>query len=293
MPHYQTQDLAVPGGSLRFAQWGRRGPVVLASHGLTANHTCWHALADQLGDELRLVAPDHRGRGGSANIRGPFGMDCHARDLVAILDALELPQADLVVGHSMGGFVAAVACAEYPQRFRQALFVDGGFPLIDELPAGMSVEQLTQAIIGQSMQRLDMRFASRLAYQEFWKQHPAFAEAWSDYVAEYVDYDLVGAEPELHSGVCKQSILEDVASELVSDIIPQALGKLQQPVRFLQAPRGLTNAEPLYTAERIAAWGSTLPHFSHAVVADVNHFTITLSRAGAAALAAEVRGLLA
>ncbi len=292
MPHYQAQDLAVPGGSLRFAQWGQRGPVVLASHGLTANHTCWHALADQLGDDFRLIAPDHRGRGGSAGISGPFGMEAHASDLIAILDFLQLPQADLVVGHSMGGFVAAVACAGYPQRFRQALFVDGGFPLIDELPAGMSVEQLTQAIIGQSMQRLDMRFASRLEYHAFWQQHPAFVDAWSDYVREYVDYDLVGEAPGLQSGVSKASILDDVASELVSDVIPEALGSLQQPVRFVQAPRGLTNGDPLYTPERIADGGRRLPHFSHAVAANVNHFTIVLSRAGAEQLAAEVRGLL-
>ncbi len=105
---YRTFDLPVTGGTLHTAVWGTQGPVVLCSHGLTANHTEFQALADQLGDEFRVIAPDHRGRGRSCDITGPWGMAAHATDLVALLDHLGIRKVDLLLGHSMGGFVAAI-----------------------------------------------------------------------------------------------------------------------------------------------------------------------------------------
>jgi lipase len=292
MPHYQTRQLPVEGGSLHVGCWGLRGPVVVASHGLTATHVCWQALADQLGDEVRLLAPDHRGRGGSNAIRGPWGMPAHAADLVALLDAFGLPRADLLVGHSMGAFVAVVAAARYPQRFLRLLLIDGGLPSIDKLPSGMSTEQLVAAVVGPSLARLDMRFGSVEAYRDFWRQHPAFADAWSPYIERYADYDLVGTAPELRSGVSKDAILRDVETQLMSDLVPQALQRLSQPVRFLKAPRGILNGEPLYSDAAIAQAAQTIRNLSHATIPDVNHFTISISATGARALAAEVRALL-
>ncbi|MGK3816897.1 alpha/beta fold hydrolase, partial [Enterococcus faecium] len=57
--------------------------------------------------DVRLLAPDLRGRGRSADLSGPFGMSAHSDDLAAILDAAGVDRA-LIVGHSMGAFVSAV-----------------------------------------------------------------------------------------------------------------------------------------------------------------------------------------
>ncbi len=292
MPHYQTRRLPVEGGTLHVGCWGTSGPVVVASHGLTATHVCWQALADQLGDNVRLLAPDHRGRGGSNAIDGPWGMPAHAADLVAMLDAFALPRADLLVGHSMGAFVGVVAGAEYPARFARLLLIDGGLPSIDKLPSGVTTEQLVAAVVGPSLARLDMRFASVESYHDFWRQHPAFADAWSPYVERYADYDLVGTAPELRSGVSKDAILRDVETQLMSDLVPKALQRLTQPVRFLKAPRGILNGDPLYTDAVIAQAAQHVRNFSHATIADVNHFTIVISETGARTLAAEISAML-
>jgi pimeloyl-ACP methyl ester carboxylesterase len=60
-----------------------------------------------------LVAPDSRGRGASASIIGPFGIDAHA-DLLAVLDRTGATTAT-IVGHSTGGFVAVSCAARYPE----------------------------------------------------------------------------------------------------------------------------------------------------------------------------------
>lgn len=291
MPSYQTLDVPVQGGTLRVGLWGTRGPVVVAAHGITGNHLAFAALADQLGDEWRLLAPDLRGRGGSRDITGPWGMAAHAADLVAALDHLRIEQAPILLGHSMGAFVAVVAAAQYAGRFGALLLVDGGFQAIDK-PANLSVEELAQAVLGPSMRRLDMTFATRAAYLDFWRPHPALAADWSDYVERQFDYDLIGTSPQLVSGVRKEAVVLDVESELLSDLVPRSLDALRLPVRFLRAPHGLMNGPPLYADAALQAAGARLPRFSRADIADVNHYTILLSERGARAVAAEMRTLL-
>ena len=102
-------------------------PTVVAIHGITGNHRCWPYLVETL-PGARVVAPDLRGRGRSAGIAGPFGMARHADDIVAVLDALEVSSA-VIVGHSMGGYVALVTADRHENRVRSLVLVDGGLPL--------------------------------------------------------------------------------------------------------------------------------------------------------------------
>lgn len=95
----QLLDVPVTGGVVLVARWWRGEPAV-AAHGVTANHRRWALLAVHRGWALlagalaaldgrgTLVAPDSRGRGASASIIGPFGIDAHADDLVAALDRI-------------------------------------------------------------------------------------------------------------------------------------------------------------------------------------------------------------
>lgn len=295
---YQSIDVPVTGGTLRVGLWGETGPVIVCAHGITANHREFRALADQLGPGFRIVAPDLRGRGRSNGVLGPFGMAAHAADLVSVLDRLKLAQADLLLGHSMGGFVAAVAAARYPTRFARVLMVDGGLPLMNVgfiawLPfSTYLIEKLTQKIIGPSLTRLDMTFESPEAYRAFWQPHPALANDWSEYVEDYVAYDLTGTAPALRASTNKEALLRDVRTQLVEDLVARSLREIRCPVRFLRAPRGLFNDKALYAEAKLARAAAGIPQFSSATVPDVNHFTILLSERGARAVAAEVRALL-
>jgi lipase len=292
MPSYRTFDVSVAGGTLHVGMWGTNGPFVLGSHGITGNHVSFEALADQLGEGFRLVAPDHRGRGRSRDIQGPWGMRAHAADLVAVLDHLAVDRADVLVGQSMGGFVAAVTTAEHGERIGSVLMVDGGLPLMNEIPQGLTIEQLILAVIGPAMSRLDMTFESREAYREFWRKHPAISGSWSAYVERYLDYDLVGEPPNLRPTASKEAILRDTESQLLDDLVPRSLVAMHGPVRFLRAPRGILDDAPLYTEERLETWGSRIDRFTTTTIPDVNHYTILLSEHGAKAVAGEVRELL-
>lgn len=295
---YRTVDVPVEGGSLRVGIWGAHGPVVLCSHGITATHTEFQHLANQIGHDVRLIAPDHRGRGRSNGITGPWGMAAHAADMAAVLDHLGFDQAHLLLGHSMGGFVAAVTAAQYPARVSQVLMVDGGVPLMDVsfitwLPfSKFFVEKLTRKIIGPSLTRLDMTFQSREAYRTFWRAHPALKNDWSPEVEQYVDYDLEGEPPALRSSVRKEALLCDVRTQMIEGLVPRSLKALRCPVRFLRAEHGIMNDKALYDETKLAREGAKIAAFSYANIQGVNHFTILMSERGARAVAGEIRSLL-
>lgn len=278
-PRYETFDVPVTGGSLRVGRWGE-GPVILAAHGITASHRSWPAVARHL-DGYTLVAPDLRGRGGSAALPGPYGMSAHADDLAAVLDHLGVEKT-VIAGHSMGAFVSTVMAMEHPGRLTGVVLIDGGVAL--SIPEGLSVDQLLQAVIGPAMERLQMTFESREAYRDFWRAHPAFAGegAWSELVEAYVDYDLVGDEGAYRSGVSLDAVRADTESTLVDETARIAFDKLAHPTTLLYAPRGMLDQTPgLYPPEAIAEAAGAKENVTAQLVGDVNHYTITMIDHGA------------
>jgi pimeloyl-ACP methyl ester carboxylesterase len=281
--HPDELDVPVAGGTLRVCRWPGAGPVVLAAHGITANALSYAEVGAALAGRATLIAPDLRGRAGSRDLPGPYGMAAHADDLVAILDHLGITHPVPVVGHSMGGFVAAVAGVRHPDRFSSVLLVDGGVAL--QVPSGADIDAVLEAVIGPAMRRLTMTFANREAYLDFFRAHPALGAAWSPAIEAYLLRDLVGEAPELRSSCVLEAIRADGTDTLVTPETIDSAHRLTQPVRLLFAARGMLD-EPhgLYDERRLAGIG--LPaRVAVQRVDGVNHYTILAGPRGAALLA--------
>jgi pimeloyl-ACP methyl ester carboxylesterase len=254
-------------------------PVVLAAHGITANGLSWGPVADHLGGMVTLLAPDLRGRAGSRDEPGPYGLGRHADDLVAILDERGIDRA-VLAGHSMGAYVAALAAVRHPERVTAVVMVDGG--LAAPLPPGTDVQAVLAAALGPAIQRLDTTFSSREEYREFWRGHPAFGFDWTPALDEYVQHDLIGTGP-YRSSCVAEAIRVDGADMLAGPEVTAAFNRLPVPAVLLWAERGLQNQSPgVYTADRTA--GLPVPAER---VPDTNHYSI-LAGAGAATVAAHL-----
>jgi lipase len=193
----------------------------------------------------------------------------------------------VLVGHSMGGFVAAALARRFPDLVSSLLLVDGGLPF--PLPQGMDADQAIAATLGPALQRLQMTFPSRDAYHRFWQAHPAFREAWSEAVADYVDYDLVGDPPELRSSVSAQAVRQDGRDQFEDPDTADVLGGFSGPARLLVVSRGLLDQPPgLYPAKELVRWRSRVPSLTIDEVPELNHYTIMLHPSGAARVAAAV-----
>jgi pimeloyl-ACP methyl ester carboxylesterase len=286
---YRSLSVAVDGGRLHGGEWNPSGATtVVAVHGITANHRNFALLAAAL-PQHRLLAPDLRGRGASRTLPGPWGIDRHAEDVAALITGSAQGPV-VLVGHSMGGFVAAALARRFPDLVSGLLLVDGGLPL--SLPPGIDVDKVIEQTLGPALTRLQQTFPSREAYRRFWQAHPALREAWSDAIADYVDYDLVGSPPELRSSVSLQAVMEDARDQYQDSDTADVLGGFSGPTRLLAVSRGLLNQKPgIYPTEELARWRSRLPSLIIEEVPQLNHYTIMLDPTGAERVAACVGAL--
>lgn len=264
-------------------------PVVLAVHGITANGLSWLCVAEELfrrrgPGSVRFLAPDLRGRACSRYASGPYGLGTHAGDLLAIADVFGARP--VLVGHSMGAFVTALASSRAPERVAGSVLVDGGFGFPP--PPDLDIDAALTAVIGPAMTRLSMRFASPDAYLDFWRAHPALGPALDGprgpEIRRYVLHDLVETEAgDWVSSCVLDAIRADGADTLAHEEVHTGAAKAVAagvPTEFLWAPRGLQN-EPqgLYDEGRIAALG--LPEEIRVTqIQDVNHYTAVFDPVG-------------
>ncbi len=86
--------------------------VLVLLHGMGANGAVWSCLLPILDSRWsgRVLVPDLRGHGRSVH-QGPYGIDTHAADIAALI-AGEEARSVVLVGHSFGGAVAALAASD-------------------------------------------------------------------------------------------------------------------------------------------------------------------------------------
>ncbi len=294
-----TQEIGVPvaGGELCVGLAGEPpdagAPVVVCVHGITSNHLAFGRVVRHVGHGLTLVAPDLRGRGGSAGLPGPYGMRAHAADLESVLDHLGLDTV-VAVGHSMGAFVVAMLAVVAPERTASVVLVDGGLPI--PAPVDVDPDAVIDTLLGPAVARLNQTFASADDYVAFWRAHPAFAYSgvWNDDVEAWVRSDLDGSPPALRPKVAERAVRTDGAELIVDDEARMAAALVTAPTHLLRAEWGLFHEpNPLIPAEDAAAFAGTHPNVVVEAVPGANHYTILLGDDGARAVGAAISAALA
>jgi pimeloyl-ACP methyl ester carboxylesterase len=110
---------------LNIHQWGAGQKTAILIHGLFADHQSWWRVGPALATRgYRVLAPDLRGHGLSP--RGPYSPHHWAADLVDSLPR----DADLAIGHSLGGLSLVLAAAAL--QVQSAIYVDPAWKLIPE-----------------------------------------------------------------------------------------------------------------------------------------------------------------
>ncbi|HEX5910983.1 MAG TPA: alpha/beta hydrolase [Thermoleophilaceae bacterium] len=108
-------------------------PPVLLLHGYPQHAWCWRHVIPLLAPHHRLIAPDLRGFGWSDCPEGGYDPVTFAADAVALLDALEIEQAD-VVGHDWGGSTAFALALTAPERVRRMVILNTIAPWVRRSP---------------------------------------------------------------------------------------------------------------------------------------------------------------
>ena len=277
-PFHVRLEVPVAGGALRVA---RSGPppseadfVVLAVHGVTASHVAWRAVARAVSVRTGacVLAPDLRGRGGSAELPRPYGFASHVDDLTSVLDHSGVERA-AVVGHSMGAHVVARFASERPDRVVAVVLLDGGLPM----PAAAHVNEDTPSASAALDARMERSCRTADEYLLGWRQHPAFARAWDDDVAAYARYDMAHDGGAVRCVVSEEAVIADTYDLLFDGVTRNAVRAIRRPLRLMCAARGpMDDASVVIPRDHLDAFAADHPHLQIEHVADTNHYTLVI-----------------
>jgi len=125
MTKISKQTIATASGAVRVLAGGEpRAPVAVFLHGGTPGITpycsgahIWCDVLARFGHDRRVIALDLPGSGGTALPSGAPTFEALTRAVLETLDAMAVPQFDLV-GHDLGGFVGLALAIEAPARLR-------------------------------------------------------------------------------------------------------------------------------------------------------------------------------
>lgn len=117
MPHARCGE-----GRVYYEDTGGDGPAVVLAHGYGLDHSMFAGQA-ALAPRWRVIAWDARGHGRTESNEQPFTYWDLARDLLCLMDALNVAQATLG-GVSQGGFISLRAALLAPERVSSLLLFD-------------------------------------------------------------------------------------------------------------------------------------------------------------------------
>jgi 3-oxoadipate enol-lactonase len=100
-------------------------PALVFSNSLGANYSMWDPQAHELGKRLRVLRYDTRGHGQSSSTPGPYLIEQLAKDVLAMVDVLQLDRVHFC-GLSMGGMIGMWLGANAPQRLNKLVLCNTG-----------------------------------------------------------------------------------------------------------------------------------------------------------------------
>jgi pimeloyl-ACP methyl ester carboxylesterase len=144
MPNFHHGDVEIA-----YLDEGEGDPIVLV-HGFASTknvnwvYPTWVSELKKNG--RRVVALDNRGHGDSSKLYEPsqYSIPIMAGDVVALMDHLEIPRAD-VMGYSLGGRMTAWLGLNAPERLRSAILGGIGIAMIEGGGPGENVALALEA----------------------------------------------------------------------------------------------------------------------------------------------------
>ncbi len=163
-----------------------QGSPLLYLHGLGLSNL-WLPFHQALAEHYKVYAPDHPGFGLSSNPDWFDSMEDFIIHYVELLDVLNLSSINLV-GHSLGGWIAAEIASFFPDRINKLVLIAAGglrvagspitdiFALSPELLPMVCFEDPNKAMVIASQR--DMSNIQKLILQDYRERTMAAKLAW-------------------------------------------------------------------------------------------------------------------
>lgn len=261
----KTQRVTVNGISLAYHDWpGEREPL-LCLPSITGHKGTFTAIAEKLSPRYRIISLDLRGRCESDKPAEGYGFAYHARDILALADALQI-DSFVLVGHSFGATTSVYTASVQPSRVKALVLMDGGAdPRAESLSAmHPSIKRLSK--VYPSMQEY-------IAKQRSLVYHTPWTSTLERYVQEEMETLADGSVRSLSSAKDIELDLDLHFWENVWFHLPS----LRCPVLFLRPTWGLMgDSGHVYSDEEASKLVGLIPNCRYEMVDGGNHYTFLL-----------------
>ena len=113
---------------------GSGEPLVLIS-GIGYSLWQWRKMVPYLSEHFQVITFDNRGAGQTDKPSGPYSSQLLAADTAGLLDALKIEKA-IIMGHSMGGYVAQAMALDFPEKISKLILCATNFGGPRHVPVG-------------------------------------------------------------------------------------------------------------------------------------------------------------
>lgn len=159
---------------------GSGQPLVLL-HGFPLTRRMWDAEIQAWSPYYRVIAPDLRGFGETPIGEGQFTMEGCAQDVEELLSELGIQQKIVLLGLSMGGYIAFEFIRKYQERLC-ALALVGTQPVADSEQARAARFETAEFVCREGTAALARRLIPRFLGKTTLENKPQVAEALSELI---------------------------------------------------------------------------------------------------------------
>jgi 3-oxoadipate enol-lactonase len=175
MPVVRANDI-----NIYYELHGAGKPVVFIN-GLGYDLWMWHKMVPGLAKHFQVITFDNRGSGKTDKPPGPYSAQMLADDTTALLQALSIDRA-IIIGHSMGGFIAQALAINYPEVVDKLVLAATNFGGPNHVPITPEAMAVLSDMTSDPIERLRRGIKVSCA--------PGFTTAQADFVQEWLDYRL-------------------------------------------------------------------------------------------------------
>lgn len=238
--------------------------AVVLLHGLGSARSTWNPIVPTLAWRQRVLAFDQRGHGESSHASGTYSLEHYVPDAIAFCESVT-DQPVVLVGHSLGGVVAASVAQIRPDLVRGVLLEDPPLYRGERGDADDGPFLAVFAMLHQLVCDMQARHAPIEEYEAALCSGPSPNGAGS--FADVLGEDGTWARARGLASVDPEVFLAAVDGSGLAGARPDAA--LACPVRILRADPDLDAA---FTAEDEARFRSTNGHAEVAVIHGASHF---------------------
>lgn len=119
--------------------------TILCLHGRWGRGETWIDFISRYSGDFRIIAPDQRGHGLSGKPDSRYSVEEMADDMIKLIEFLNIDKV-ILIGHSMGGYIAGYMAAMYPEYVRKLAVLDKSASGPKETPNMQTSEDIVDPI---------------------------------------------------------------------------------------------------------------------------------------------------